>query len=353
MTPASAAAGTDTVLPDEEAPIRPGERVLVSRLRYLGDVILSLPLLTALRRALPECELHYLAEAGPLELLASQPELDRCWEARHGAGRTLGLARRLRAQHFAAVIDLFCNPRSALLVRASGARIRVGEDRRVRRHAYTVARRLIPGRSALEQHLDAMRGLGLQVPPPERPVLHLTAAELDAGAMRWRHLAAEPRVVVHVAATQLAKEWPVAHATSLVRLLAARGFAVALTSAPHRPATSAAVADAAGGAATLLPVLPLRELLAVLAGATAVVSVDGAVAHASVALGRPTVALFGPTDPHIWFPYANFGPYRVLHAGVDCGSCDRVVCPEHRCMAALSPDEVESAVHAVLSGTRS
>ena len=81
-----------------------------------------------------------------------------------------------------------------------------------------------------------------------------------------------------------------------------------------------------------------------MAAAAAVVAVDGGIVHAAVALGRPTIALFGPTVPPIWFPYETFGPYRVLHAGVSCGDCDRVQCASRKCMTALAPLDVHAAL---------
>jgi heptosyltransferase II len=174
-----------------------GKRLLVTRLRFMGDAILSLPLLAALRAALPHTELHYLAEPATLEMLAAQPEIDVRWSVPRGGAAMLALALELRRQRFAAVIDLFCNPRSALLVRATGAPVRIGEDRRVRRHAYTLARHLVPGRTAVLQHLDAMRGLGLLPPAPARPVLALQDFERAAGLARWRTLGIQPGLVLH------------------------------------------------------------------------------------------------------------------------------------------------------------
>jgi ADP-heptose:LPS heptosyltransferase len=330
-----------------------GDRILVSRLRYLGDAILSLPLLQALASRLPDCELHYLAEEPNIRLLEGQPEIAVRWVAPRGMGRTLRLVRALRQQRFAAAIDLFCNPRSALLIGACGAPVRIGEDRRGRRHAYSVARRLVPGKSALEQHLDALRPLGLEPPPPSRPVLRLRDAERAAGAALWSRLASQPGVLLHVAATQPAKEWPIESAAALCRELWRDGLPVALSSSPRRPEPSAALAQAAGSAARLVAPLGLREWLGFASAAAAVVTVDGALTHAAVALGRPTVALFGPTDPKIWFPYTAFGPYRVLHAGLDCSSCDRSLCPEHRCMAALRPEAVRQALQEVLAAPAS
>jgi heptosyltransferase II len=319
-----------------------GQRILVSRLRFMGDAILSLPLLAALRRTLPDTELHYLAEPASLEMLAAQPEIDVRWSAPRGALATLGLAATLRRQHFAAAIDLFCNPRSALLVRATCAPVRVGEDRRVRRHAYTLARHLLPGRSAVEQHLDALHGLGLPAEPAAKPVLALHDAERAAGCARWRALGVPAGIVLHLGASQPDKEWPVEHALEFVRAVAAANLPVLLTTAPARLQPSQRVAAQAGSAAQLLPPLPLREVLGVLAAAAAVVSVDGALVHAAVGLGRPTLALFGPTDAKIWFPYESFGPYRVLQAAPAAAGT-------RPAMQALRPAAVCSALAALLA----
>ncbi len=329
--------------PGPEPPV--GARILVSRLRFLGDIILSLPLLRALRAARPDVEIHYLAEAPGLELLRTQPEVDVRWQAPHGFDAGLVCARALHAQHFAAAIDLFCNPRSALLIRATGAPIRIGEDRRIRRHAYTLARHLVPGKSAIEQHLDALGGLGIAPPPPTCPVLELGAETRAAGIARWRERAGTPAVLVHLGATQVAKEWPEAPATDFVRAVEAE-FGAVLSTAPNRPAPSAAVARAVPGV-RLLPPAGLREFLGLVAAARAVVTVDGAVAHAAVALGRPTVALFGPTDPAVWFPYAAFGPYRVVHARTRCEACAGGT-GAHDCMGAISVESVLAALRAVV-----
>jgi ADP-heptose:LPS heptosyltransferase len=320
-------------------------RILVSRLHYTGDVLLSLPLTVALRAG--GWDIHYLTDAAAQSVLEAQPEIDVRWTARPGAWQTLRLAAALHAQRYDAVIDLYCNPRSAWLTRATAAPVRVGEDRRLRRHAYTLARHLVPGRSALAQHLDAVRGLGMTPPPATRPVLHLRAAERDAGRARWRALGAGPGIVLHLGATAPAKEWPLETAIDFAQRAQQAGVRVIATTAPARPEPSVAL-GAACPHVTVVPAMPLRELFGLLDAAPAIVSVDGAVAHAAVALGRPTLALFGPTDPGVWFPYADFGPFRVLHAGHDCSACDRHLCPTRACMAALTAADAWTALTALL-----
>jgi ADP-heptose:LPS heptosyltransferase len=98
--------------------------------------------------------------------------------------------------------------------------------------------------------------------------------------------------------------------------------------------------------------MPLRRLLGHVATADAVLTMDGAITHCSVALGTPTLALFGPTIPTIWFPYARYGPYRVLHAGVDCSLCDRYWCPTKACMGAISVQSAAESLEEIASSGR-
>jgi len=326
--------------------LAPRAPVLVTRLRFAGDLILTLPLLRALRAAHPHGAVHYLAEPGPLDALAAQPEIDVHWPAPRGAAHTLRLAAALRAQRFGAVIDLFANPRSALLTRATGAPIRIGEARRIRRHAYTEARRLVPGRSALEQHLDALRGLGFEPPPASRPELVVRPGESARGLEQWHAMAGGPGIVLHLAATQPEKDWPAAPAAAWLQSAAQQWGTVVVTTSPARPEPAAQAARAVPGT-PLVPPLAWREFVGFLQHARAVVTVDGAVAHAAVALGCPTVALFGPTDPAVWFPYEAFGPYRCVRAAAGCPGCAHAH-HVHDCMRRITPGAVDAALAQVL-----
>src|SRR5262245_60963277 len=117
-------------------------RVLVTRIRRIGDVILSLPVLDALREAFPEAQIDYLAEAGPAEAAKGHPSVRRVRSYGHGwfpLPAPPDLLVTLRAARYDWVIDLYGNPRSAALSRWTGARVRVGPGRRTRRRLYTHA----------------------------------------------------------------------------------------------------------------------------------------------------------------------------------------------------------------------
>ena len=114
-------------LQELSARLQAGGRVLVTRLRHIGDVVLTLPLLSALRQQFPRAEIHYLAEAVPLSVLQNHPDVDKLWESSRTTAGMLPLAARLHRQSFGLAIDLYANPRSALLMYATGAPCRIGE----------------------------------------------------------------------------------------------------------------------------------------------------------------------------------------------------------------------------------
>jgi ADP-heptose:LPS heptosyltransferase len=73
------------------------------------------------------------------------------------------------------------------------------------------------------------------------------------------------------------------------------------------------------------------------------IAVDGGVMHAAVGLQVPTLALFGPTDPRLWFPYEDSGPFRVLATRPPCHPCDRHACDAFICLPDLAPATVVAA----------
>jgi ADP-heptose:LPS heptosyltransferase len=118
-------------------------------------------------------------------------------------------------------------------------------------------------------------------------------------------------------------------------------YPMVVLAAPGREAAWGRLAAAipAGKGGVLNP-LPLEEAMAVTAASRALVTVDGGLMHTAVAMGVPTLALFGPTDPVIWFPYEAAGPYRVLATAPHCHPCGLHDCPDFICLPDLEPGVV-------------
>jgi len=335
--------------------LRSGDRVLVTRLDYLGDVVLSLPLVDAILAAHPGVEVDYLARRPGSDLLSGDARFARVFTVERGAAASLRLVAQLRRRHYRAVIDLYSNPRSAWLSWFSGARIRIGSDRRGRRHLYTHPMRVDPSvRAATRHHLAFAAPLGIGG-EAGRPSLAISddegaaARETLAGA-GVAHGGAVPVVGVHPGGKWSVKRWPTESFARLVVLLRERlrAHAVVFTG-PGEARHTEALARALGGDVSVLPEVGVRRLAAVMRELDAVVACDGGAMHVAVAVGTPTVGIFGSSEPEVWFPYEAFGAFRAAVVPLPCRPCHRHECPlgHTDCLRTLRAEDVVELVAAV------
>jgi ADP-heptose:LPS heptosyltransferase len=372
---------------------RPLERVLVTRLRYLGDVVMATVVVDALRRGDPDVDLGFLCEESHAPVLAQLPGLARIHalsirrrgtDARARAGGsdggipahpTLATITRLRAARYDLAIDLFFNPRSAWLLGLAGIRRRLAGPAGSRGWLYThqVDAASAHGREGWDQL--APGGLGDHL-ARLAPLVH---AESGMGFVDWflaadvracPRLAARPGapasaaatlaragldpdkpfIVLAPGATWESKRWPPGHWAALVGdLPGAWPGSIAILTPPGVDAAPWPASVPGHARVAVLPPLSLPAVLDLLAAASATVSVDGGVMHASVGLGTPTLALFGPTDPGVWFPYEGAGPFRVLARRPSCHPCDRHMCDAFVCLPELAPATVLQATMELLA----
>ena len=333
-------------------------RILLSRLRFMGDVILTTPLIRQMRRLFPDAHLAYLTDEKLSPLLEHNPHLNDIIPVRVQTGGTFfqetitsaRLMRYLRQQQFDLTIDLFGNPRTALLCRVTGAPTRVGGDFRGRRHLYTVrVQQDNQLRTAIDYHWRSFTALGLQT-GDNRTEVFLTAPERD-----WarKYLLSKgvpsgvPVVGLHPGATWPNKRWPAEKFAEVAQRLENEGVHIVITQGPNEHESAQAVLQYAagwsGGAGiTLIDVLHLRQLSAVLAQLEVYVANDGGAMHLSVAVGTKTLGIFGPSQPEIWFPYAATDGHLALIEHVDCRPCHKDYCPlgTLACLENLTPQRV-------------
>lgn len=331
-----------------------GDRVLVTRLDYLGDVVLSLPLVDAIRREIPGVVVDYLARRPGADLLEGDDRFERVFalDRNDGVAASARLVTALRRRRYRAVVDLYSNPRSAWLSWLTGAPTRVGSDRRGRRHLYTHALRVKPSvRSATAHHLAFGAPLGVHGEGgPGKPSIVARESERTEARRILAGAGVEPgaRVVgIHPGGKWSVKRWPTGSFAALVRAARERlGAAVVVFTGPGEPEHTEALRAVVGDGVGYLDVLPIRTVAAVLSELDAMVACDGGVMHVSVAVGTPTVGVFGSSEPEIWFPYEGLGPYRAAYLPLECRPCHRHECPlgHTRCLNALEPEQVFRAL---------
>jgi len=359
-------------------------RVLVTKLRHHGDVLLASPVIAMLKRIAPQAEVDALVYADTAPMLESHPALaqlhliDRSWK-RQGLWRQgkaeWALISALRARHYDLVVHLSVHTRGAWLVRllrprwSVAPKFRPGFWAKSFTHLYPAQSH--PDRHTVDTNLDSLRALGLDVTSSDMRVTMVpgAAAEARVDALLAAHgLASRSFVHIHPASRWAFKCWPAERVAALCDALAAKGLPIVLTSAPDANEMALIAAVQAARAAVTCPrssvlgtqsepvptldlsgQLSLKELAALAARARLFVGVDSAPMHIAAAMGTPTVGIFGPSGDREWGPWDNEGGGRhrvVASLNHPCRPCGRAGCEDSKvsdCLTSLPVAQVLAA----------
>jgi len=355
-------------------------KILLVRPRLIGDVLLTTPVIRAMRRRFPAAELVYLVEAHAAPVVASNPHLSETIVIRHRRGlrrvvEDLQLATRLRARRFDIAVDMHGGARSGWLTFATGARVRVGYDVSGRTWMYThrVARPrgYVPGHSVLSMwNLAAPVDRSFADPPTpsaDRLEMPVTTAAAASVARRLEQLgvtATDEIVVMHAAAGNEFRRWPETSFGAVARALAADRLRVFLVVGSQADlATIDRIVEASqtgekmqSGRVLSAPGWPLEDLRALMDRAALFVGGDSGPMHIAAASDVPIVAIFGPTLPAHWAPWRpSYLPLAIVEPGpLACRPCDQRVCSpgDFRCLRGLTADQVVTAANHLLEKSR-
>ncbi len=309
------------------------KKILVIKLRHLGDVLLTGPVFSALKSALPEAKIDAFIWSECVPMLEGHPavsgwiEYDRGWKKLgffKKIFKEFSLLRKIRRQKYDLVINLTEGDRGALAAKASKARVRVGFDPKKKgfwgkKKLYTHVVKVCPGvRHTVERNLDAVRRLRIFPMLSERELfLHVP----ETARSYIHQLAQNSYVLIHPASRWRFKCWPVESMRELVKELSERGERLIFTSGPD-VAETAMVEEIIKGFSVLnlAGKISLKELAALIQGAKALICVDSAPLHMASALKVPTVALFGPSSEKTWGPWRN-DQARVVVESMSCRPC--------------------------------
>ena len=349
-------------------------KILLVRLRLIGDVVFTTPLVRALRRTHTDAHLTYVVEPMAAPVVRNNPHLDSVIviPKRTGLARwrdDLSFARRLRAETFDIAIDLHGGPRSAWLTWASGAPMRIGYRTAGRTWMYThVIERsddLLPRHSVAKQW-DLLAPLGIDACEPARDATEMQGdPATEARSTRVLHDAGvgplDPLILMHVSAGNPFRRWPPEAFAAVAVELARRDPArrVIVTSGPSDEGAARAIVDQArerlGAAAAAVSHgrIDLAELHALAARAAVYIGGDSGPLHIAATTQTPIVALLGPTlaersmpwrDPR-WFAEAvDAGP-------LPCRPCRQRRCEpgDFRCLTGIPSDRVVAAAERALA----
>jgi lipopolysaccharide heptosyltransferase II len=328
-------------------------KILVIKLRAIGDVLLSTVVLNNLRKAFPSAAIDFLTEPPARDVVDGHPAVNRTIVYDLSRQGPVGYLTQIRRERYDLVFDLFGNPRTALLTRASGARHRVGYAFRGRQYAYNV---VVRGRGDTvhntQFNLDALEAVG--IPVVDRSLAFpLRPEDLDyvQEFVRNAGLFTNPIVALNTSGGWYTKRWPLERFAELAdRIAAELGASIVLTWGPGQKEDAKRVGSLMTRPAFVPPPTTLRQLAALLQRCAFMVTNDSGPMHIAAAVGTPVLGIYGPTNPLLQGPYGQ-GHLVVRQEGLECLSCNLTQCPVqgHPCMNDLGTATVFEAVRRLAS----
>ncbi len=348
-------------------PIKPTspQRILLIRLKGIGDVILSTPLLRALRKKFPDAKIDFLTRSFCAPILSHNPRLNRLLVhpgKSASLAETLSFVRDIRGAAYDWVLDLAAEPRSAWLTLATGAPLRAGFAFRIRKWAFThpVPKNKIRKYQA-EVNLDILRALGV---PDEG---HQTEIFLNEDEINWAAKAFEEpefkslkrKIGLNPTGMWSSKRWPADHWRRLASSIYGQwGVKPILLGGP---ADKKVLAEIQWGIEDKVLVKADSDLLqsaAFISRLDLLIGNDGTPQHMAQALGTKSLTLCGPHWGMSWTKPRDLR-HRYLQHFLDCGPCDLNVCPfplaegaakhtRQECLTKITPQEVKKVAEEML-----
>ncbi len=342
------------------------KRVLVVRLRSIGDTVLTTSSLFALRRFLPHAQIDVVLEDWVAPVLDRSALIDKVISLpRDSKTLRARIARELRRTNYDVVYNLHGGTTSTLLARATGAKHRVGfghyQYARLHNHLAPKPQTLWQ-RSPLhsvEQQLALIGWTG--VPVTDRPLTRLAmtdkAVELVATKMAAKGFEGfqrgAPFALIHPGAAFATKRWAVEKFAQVADQLSERRLTVVMIVSPQDTKLLKSIVSQASRRIVTLDDVSLPEITALSSRARLFIGNDSGVAHIAAAAGAPCVVIFGSSNVAHWRPWTTT-PSEIVREELPCQPCHGYFCAqfdEPECILRVPVDRVIAAIDRVLRAT--
>ncbi|MDQ4119926.1 MAG: glycosyltransferase family 9 protein [Acidobacteriota bacterium] len=335
-------------------------RVLVVRLRSIGDTVLTTPSLIALRRFLPSAQIDVLLEDWVAPVLYGFDAVDNVMTVKRGDKKDrLRTMYNLRRRGYDVAFNLHGGTSAGFFTFASGAKYRVGFESYRNRFFYNI---LAPPASdfwqqekthSAEQQLALLGWTG--VPVADKPKTHLTVKpELkDFAAHVFRQYEIDenyPFALIHPVSNFETKSWAIENFAEVVKYLYERGIiSVAVGTKEDLPVLMDLFNQSP--LAVLLHNKTLPEITAMASKAKIFVGNDSGIAHMAAAVNTPSVVIFGSSNVAHWRPWTD-APNEVVTESLSCAPCAGYKCAEFdepQCIRRITVERVTAALERVLT----
>jgi ADP-heptose:LPS heptosyltransferase len=315
------------------------KKILVVQLRRLGDVVLTTPAVSALKRKYPKAKIDFLVEEMGAQALAGHPDIDEIivYRSDHVLS-DIQWAFKIRSRQYDWVIEFLANPRTALLTAISGATIKAGPAHVRRRWAYN--QRMTQSQKTIYAANEKIHWLSvLGIPEEQIPTLpKLSIAQRPDRPTNVIGLVPPSR--------QLTRRWPASSYARLGRIIHQKyKMNMKIFWGPGEKSLAEEVARGIGPSATLIQeTKTIADLAHEIATCRLIISNCSGPKHIAVGLGVPTVTIHGSSDPSAWTPQHPDHLFVRLEE-LECIGCRSNVCKYHlECLEQLPPEKVMSCV---------
>lgn len=338
-------------------------KVLIIKLRYIGDTLTLLPVARAIKENWPDSRVAVMIYKDTEGILAYQKEIDEMILIDREEIKRRGLFKRLQnslktcidvyRKGVDIVIDLTGSDRSGFISWATRARLRIGAPlgNLLERLAYHELIEADPQKDhIIDYQLASLKRLGLQTREADTNIFIPEEIEKRVREQWASVIDSKPLIVIHPGARGSLRRWREERFAQVAdRLIDTRNAHIILIGGPREVDTL----DQVGARMARRPdarttSLPLIEVAALLKQAQLFIGNDTATGHIAAGVGTPHVILFGPTFPHLWAPRGAKG--FSIFKSPDCCGCSQITClkEENPCMDWISVEEVWKAAMGLL-----
>ena len=338
------------------------KKILIIKLSALGDVVHTLPVLRTLRQEYPKAYIAWIVEERYQELIVKNPDIDevipirtKTWRKNWNVNTVREIfcsIKRIRSKKFDVVLDLHGLIKSGAIALLSGARIKAGfhKNNCKEKISSIFTNKKAPymgdGIHIVDMYLNLIK-TSLNIQKESKQFLLPISQEKKIEDFFQNHpeLTSKPIIGINPGAGFESKLWELERFTQLAdRITAEMNCSILLTWGPGEEQKVQQIAASMEHKSWIAPATSIQESISLYKRLKLLVSCDSGPLHLCAALGVPTVALFGPTDPK------RNGAYGLNHDTVykliSCSFCWKKKCPlgTHECMQLLTVEEVFETV---------
>ena len=337
------------------------ERILIRGVNWIGDAVMTLPAVAAIRKTWPQANISLLAKPWVADIYRETGMVDELIvfeePGRHAgpAGKLL-LAAELRQRCFAMAILLQNAIEAVIIARLAGIPIRAGYNTDARSWLLTHAvrrSRAIRRVHQISYYLEMVKALGC-LDPGDELQLDLQAETASLADSLLPEPAGGNALFIGMAPGATygpAKRWPVERFTSVATTLHRQyreAVFILLGSEQDREVTDTIAAAMPDRCMNLAGRTSVREVMALIARCHVFLTNDSGLMHIAGALNVPTVAIFGSTNPATTSPPGRMNV--IIRKPVDCSPCLKTVCPkDFRCMNLIGVEEVTAVINRIVA----